>query len=92
MNIKSACGAALRQVRLTRGLTQEDFGLVSSRVYVSALELGKRGATLEKIFQLAKVLKVNPVTLIALAYLRTQRSMTAKDLLATLKTELEQLS
>ncbi len=92
MNIKSALGVALRNARQLRGLTQEDFGLVSSRVYVSALELGKRGATVEKIFQLSKVLKINPVTLVAFAYLRVHRNVSAKELLSTIKSELESMS
>lgn len=91
MNIKGAFGAALRKVRQAKELTQEDFGLVSSRVHVSAIERGNRGITLEKTFQLAKVMKVNPVTLVAIAYLRVQRSVTAKELLATLKAELDEL-
>lgn len=92
MNIKDAFGSALKRARLAKNLTQEDFSLISSRVFVSALELGKRGVTLEKVFGLAKPLKVNPVTLVALTYLATKRSMTPKDLLAVVRTELEELT
>jgi transcriptional regulator with XRE-family HTH domain len=92
MNIKRAFGDALRRTRLARGLTQEDFDQVSSRVYVSMLELGKRGATVEKVFQLAKVMRVTPVTLVAMTYLKTHRGMTTKELLANLKIELEELT
>lgn len=92
MNIKDAFGAALRRTRLAKNLTQEDFSLSSSRVFVSALELGKRGVTLEKVFGLAKPLKVNPVTLVALTFLATRRSMTSKELLAIVRAELEELT
>ncbi|MFI8619273.1 helix-turn-helix domain-containing protein [Acidovorax sp. NPDC077693] len=59
---------ALRVVRDLRGLTQEDFSLVSSRTYVSGLERGLKSPTLKKIEQIASVLNVHPLTLLAISY------------------------
>lgn len=60
--------AALKAARAARGLTQEDFGVVSSRTYLSTLERGIQSPTLAKIEQLAHTLKVHPLTLLTMAY------------------------
>ncbi len=90
MKLNKAFGEALRAVRLARGLTQEDFGLVSSRTYLSTLERGLKSVTLEKEAQLAKVLSVHPLTVITLAYAQQGRT-TADDLLERIKSELVEL-
>jgi transcriptional regulator with XRE-family HTH domain len=61
-------GAALKAVRTLKRLTQEDFGELSSRTYVSTLERGLKSPTLSKIDELAEVLGVHPLTLLTLAY------------------------
>lgn len=60
--------AALKAARAARGLTQEDFGEVSSRTYLSTLERGIQSPTLAKIEQLAHTLEIHPLTLLAMAY------------------------
>lgn len=60
-------GQALRRLRQARALTQEDFSLVSSRTYMSALERGLQSPTLEKLLELAAVLKIHPATVLVLA-------------------------
>lgn len=62
---------AMKAVREIRGLTQEDFGLVSSRTYLSGLERGLKSPTLGKLEQIASVMQVHPLTLLALTYART---------------------
>lgn len=62
-------GEGLRQARQSRGLTQEDFSLVSSRTYLSSLERGLKAPTISKLDQLASVIDVHPLALLALAYL-----------------------
>lgn len=57
-------------------MSQEDFSLVSSRTYVSSLERAQKSATLGKVDELAGVLGVHPLTLLALAY--AERSDPAK--------------
>lgn len=59
---------AMKAIREQRGLTQEDFGVVSSRTYVSGLERGQKSPTLGKLEELATVMSVHPLTLLALAY------------------------
>lgn len=61
----------MKAVREIRGLTQEDFGLVSSRTYLSGLERGLKSPTLGKLEQIASVMQVHPLTLLALTYART---------------------
>lgn len=62
-------GNALKRLREIANVTQEDFGLVSSRTYISTIERGLKSPTLGKIEQLAGVLGVHPLTLLAVAYM-----------------------
>lgn len=62
-------GIALQQLREIAQVTQEDFGVVSSRTYVSSVERGLKSPTLGKIEQLASVLGVHPLALLTIAYL-----------------------
>lgn len=89
MKIRKAFGMALRMVRLTRGLTQEDFEIVSSRTYVSSLERGQKSPTIDKLGDLAKVLALHPVALLALAYVPAQSPAAASVLLRELAKELD---
>ncbi|MCB8747000.1 helix-turn-helix domain-containing protein [Rhodoferax sp. U2-2l] len=59
---------AIRLVRRSKGLSQEDFGVMSSRTYVSTLERGLKSPTLSKIDTLAQVMEVHPLTLLVLSY------------------------
>ena len=62
-------GLALQRARKSRGLTQEDFSDVSSRTYLSSLERGIKAPTITKIDNIATVIGVHPVSLLAYAYL-----------------------
>jgi transcriptional regulator with XRE-family HTH domain len=66
-------GKGLQRVRKRRGLTQEDFSEVSSRTYLSSLERGLKAPTISKLEQLAVVLKLHPLSLMALGYSPTSR-------------------
>jgi len=84
---------ALRTARHAVGLSQEGFGDVSGRTYISQLERGERHATLSKVDDLASVLEIHPATLVLLAYLPKnlhERSIDA--LLALVRAELVQLA
>lgn len=59
---------AIRLVRRSKGLSQEDFGVMSSRTYVSTLERGLKSPTLSKIDTLAQVMEIHPLTLLVLSY------------------------
>ncbi|MBB5502198.1 helix-turn-helix domain-containing protein [Paraburkholderia sp. MM5384-R2] len=69
MRSNAAFGKALKQLRQVAEVTQEDFGLVSSRTYISTVERGLKSPTLGKIEQLADVLGVHPLTLLTAAYM-----------------------
>lgn len=64
----SSFSRALRTLRKARGRSQEDFDAVSSRTYISALERGLKQPTLSKVDELAEVMDVHPLTLLALSY------------------------
>jgi transcriptional regulator with XRE-family HTH domain len=69
MRSEGRFGKALKQLRDLVDVTQEDFGLVSSRTYISTVERGLKSPTLGKIEQLAQVLGVHPLTLLTVAYM-----------------------
>lgn len=62
-------GNALKRLREIVDVTQEDFGLISSRTYISTIERGLKSPTLGKIEQLAAVLGIHPLTLLTVAYM-----------------------
>jgi transcriptional regulator with XRE-family HTH domain len=68
MELNKAIGAALKEARETRGLTQEDFVGVSGRTYLSELERGLKSPTLEKIDQLASRIGIHPLELLVSCY------------------------
>lgn len=88
MHSSARIGAALRMLRQAKGASQEDFGIVSSRTYVSTVERGLKSPTLGKIEQLAEVLGVHPLTLIATAYLDECTDKGVETALSELKLEL----
>ncbi len=65
---KNKFGKALKKARSLRGLSQEDFSLVSSRTYISSLERSLKSPTLQKVDVLAECLEVHPLTLLAMSY------------------------
>jgi transcriptional regulator with XRE-family HTH domain len=62
-----AFGRALRRLRLTAHLTQEQLGLESgvARTFISQIELGQHQPTISTIFRLAEALKVKPSKLVS---------------------------
>ncbi len=62
-------GMGLQKARRSRELTQEDFSVVSSRTYLSSLERGIKSPTITKLDEIASVIGVHPLSLIAYAYL-----------------------
>lgn len=92
MTTPMGIGKAIRIVRKARGLTQEDFSDISSRTYLSSLERNLKSPTLEKLAQLATVLRVHPVTLVALSTLAAPDMRRVRELLALLDHELSSLT
>ena len=81
--------AGLRKTRDGRGLSQEDFGLVSSRTYVSSLERGLKSPTLNKVDDLASTLGVHPLTLLVLSYVEGAGVTSAPALLDKVLAEVQ---
>lgn len=91
MDTKKAFGLALKTIRVAKMRTQEDFGIVSSRTYVSSLERGLKSITLEKLNGLASVLNIHPLTLVTLSYLYLDEENDAKTLMRQVFFELEEI-
>lgn len=87
MDMRQAFGRALKARRLKRQLTQEDFSEVSSRTYLSTLERGMKCPTLDKVVELASVLGVHPLTLIAESFLVLEPGQTLEALLDVVQRE-----
>lgn len=80
---------ALRETRSSLGITQEDFGVVSSRTYVSSLERGIKVPTLSKVDELASVMGIHPLTLLTLAYARSCDRKAVAQVLQIVQSELD---
>ena len=85
--IKSRFPKALRLSRKAKGLTQEDFDDISSRVYISALERGVKHPTLLKVDALACKLGIHPLTLLTLSYLEFFDSEQVRKLTVSIQQE-----
>ena len=68
MNLRQSLAIAIKTVRKNKGLTQEDFGVVSSRTYLSSLERGLKSPTIDKLEEIAGVLDVHPAAILLMAY------------------------
>lgn len=73
MNLRQSLAIAIKTIRKDKGLTQEDFSVVSSRTYLSTLERGLKSPTLDKLEQLADVLKMHPAAIVLIAYAMQSR-------------------
>ena len=91
MNIRKAFARALKQTRKAKGLTQEDFSEVSSRTYLSSLERELKSPTLDKIDELASVMKIHPVTLLIMSYTYTKRGETLNSLYEKVSAESKEI-
>ncbi|HBO4312239.1 TPA: helix-turn-helix transcriptional regulator [Pseudomonas aeruginosa] len=90
MELKNAFGASLRTLRERRGLAQEDLKGSYSQSYLSQVENGQRGVSLEKADGLAQAIGLHPLTLLTKTY-AMQGGLSDKELLALIKIELEKL-
>lgn len=92
MDFKKAFGIAFKEARVAKKLTQEDFGLVSSRTYISTIERGLKSVTLEKLDSLATVLNVHPLTLISLAYVKADNNLSVEDFMQIVRKEIYEIT
>lgn len=88
MNSRKGFAIALRQLRASKGLTQEDFSNVSSRTYLSSLERGMKSPTLAKLEELSEVMEIHPATLLMLAYCKAE-DIRLKELFVQITSELK---
>jgi len=89
---ENAFGKALQYARKSKGVAQEQFDVVSSRTYVSSLERGLKSPTLKKVDDLAKVLQLHPLTLLALAYVKPDGPQDLAALLSQVTSELNEVT
>lgn len=87
----SSFGKALRTARAGKGRSQEAFDQVSSRTYISALERGIKQPTVTKVDQLAQVLGMHPLSLLALSYVKRGLPSEVEQLLKHVQRELTSL-
>lgn len=90
MSLLGRFGAGLQLARKSRGLTQEDFSIVSSRTYLSSLERGMKSPTISKLEELASVIGIHPLSLLALAYL-SSTDLEGRELCKLITTELQSI-
>lgn len=67
MSLRLGLARGLRAARRMRGISQDGLG-VSSRTYLSALELGKQTPTLDKLDEIARAIGVHPLSVLYYAY------------------------
>lgn len=67
INVDQAVGAALRELRRQKGLTQESLALAAEveRTYVSLIERGKNSPSARMLFKLCGILDTTPSALLA---------------------------
>lgn len=80
MEFQKALGLAIRDVRISRELSQEFFSDISSRTYMSVLEHGRKQPTVSKVNDLARAMGVHPLTILTLAYLKADEISTVSEL------------
>ena len=90
MDIKQSFAAALKLVRKTKKLTQEDFSGISSRTYVSTLERGLYTPTVEKVDALAVAIGIHPLTLLCLTYMMKANTSNSNEVLDKVYNELKE--
>ncbi|RLT19179.1 MAG: XRE family transcriptional regulator [Planctomycetota bacterium] len=72
-----AFGESVRELRLERGLSQDDFAAAAGihRTYVGGVERGERNPTLTSIARIASALKISPAELLALSMSRMKANL-----------------
>ena len=68
MNVELAkfLGSNIREVRKAKAISQEQLALLTSidRSYIGRIERGEVSITVEKLYEIAKTLEVNPQSLL----------------------------
>ncbi|WP_292820452.1 helix-turn-helix transcriptional regulator [Methylophilus sp.] len=83
---------AIKEIRLSKELTQEFFSDISSRTYMSVLENGKKRPSVEKVDSLANAIGVHPLTILTLSYLIANEELKLDDLQKKIYDELKEIN
>ena len=87
MKLAEALAIAIKATRKAKGLTQEDFGVVSSRTYLSSLERALKSPTIDKLEEISGVMNVAPATLLLLATALKQDAVKQDDVIEQVAAE-----
>ena len=87
MPLRLGLGRGLRAARRLRGISQDGLG-VSSRTYLSALELGKQTPTLDKLDEIARAIGVHPLSVLNYAYLVGLTPQEVRELRRVVRSEI----
>lgn len=90
LELNKALGQALRELRLSKELSQEHVG--ASQSYVSDVERGLKTLSLEKLDEFASSIGVHPISIIAKCYLIRDESLTEDALMKILRKDLDSLN
>lgn len=91
MDFDKALGLAVRMVRLSKGLTQEFFSVISSRTHISRLENGRKKPFVVTINDLAKAMGVHPLTVLTQAYLIVNPDINLEELHKLVQNEISKI-
>ena len=84
MSLRKSYAAVVQLLRTRKGLSQAKLAGSLTQAHVSELELGRSSATIEMSARLASALKVEPITLLALAAASHEKCTVREALLAAL--------
>jgi len=91
MSVRTAFAVALKTLRIKRGLTQDDLSKKVDQSHVSRIENEKTSPSLEAIIELARVLELSPVALMALVC-GAQDALSAGDVLKIAEKDLQDMA
>ncbi|WP_192938549.1 helix-turn-helix domain-containing protein [Pseudomonas putida] len=83
MDIKSAIGEVIKEIRAEQKVSQEQLG--ASQTYVSNVESGKKLISLDKLEEFACSLNTHPLVIIVRAYAKDNNDSLAQELLDLLR-------
>lgn len=84
MSLRKSYAAVVQLLRTRKGLSQAKLAGSLTQAHVSELELGRSSATIEMSARLASALKVEPITLLALAAASHEKCTVREALLSAL--------
>lgn len=86
MDLNQAVGAAVRELRVKSGISQEKIG--SSQSYVSDVERGFKGLSIDKLDEFSANIGVHPLSIIVRAYLLKDQNKSFSELVSQIQKDL----